>query len=223
MTPVLDAVRLLGHAAQAARSDPSAPPRPDQFVYARSVGQGAPDREVWKSVDGTRDGLLHNHDGGPVVLPGCLNGRSVVVRGTEPVPGPTQPCRPAPGYLADLPTDVDGMLAHLDANASGGEERSVNARGKDVPALVNEVMLPPLSRAALYEAAARVPGLSVVPDARDGSGRPGVGITWPVPPGSSPEARPVVLVFDPETYELLGSDFHAITELAVVDAAGQRP
>ncbi|MCC8244125.1 CU044_5270 family protein [Saccharothrix luteola] len=221
--PVTDPVRLLAFAARAARAEPAVTPRPDQFVYTRSdtgTNGGAP-REIWLSVDGTRDGVLHDH-GERIPLPGCQDGRAVVIKGTEVLPGMTEPCEPLPAYRADLPTDVDGMLAYLDANASG-EPGSVNARGKDVLALINESRMLPAARAALYEAAARVPGLAVVPDARDAAGRPGVGITWPVPSGSSPEAEPVVIVFDTETYELLGTNFHAITAQAVVDQAGQRP
>ncbi|MBB5804645.1 hypothetical protein F4560_004413 [Saccharothrix ecbatanensis] len=219
---VTDPVRLLGHAARAARDDTSTPPRPDQFVYARSAVDDGPEREIWQSVDGTRDGLIHQPDGTKIPLPGCRDGQMAVDKGPELVPGITQPCEPRPAYRSDLPTDADGMLAYLDANASG-KPGSVNARGKDVLGLINESLLPPLSRAALYEAAARVPGLSVVPDARDAAGRPGVGITWPVPPGSSAEAQAVVIVFDKDTYELLGTNFHAIKALAVVDQVGQRP
>ncbi|WP_033441580.1 CU044_5270 family protein [Saccharothrix sp. NRRL B-16314] len=219
---VTDPVRLLARAARTARDDTSTPPRADQFVYTRSAGEGGPEREIWKSVDGTLDGLLHHPDGSKSPLPGCRDGQAAVVKGPEVLPGVTEPCEPRPAYRSDLPTDVDGMLAYLDANASG-EPGSVNARGKDVLGLINESLLPPLSRAALYDAAARVPGLSVVPDARDAAGRPGIGITWPVPAGSKAEARPVVIVFDKDTHELLGTNFHAIIALAVVDQAGQRP
>ncbi|MEU4442855.1 CU044_5270 family protein [Actinosynnema sp. NPDC050801] len=218
--PVTDAVQLLNFAARAARADPAAAPRPDQFVYTRSSGTGGATREIWLSVDGTRDGVLHDQ-GEEVPLPGCENGQRDVFKVPGQVLG-TEPCEPSRAYRSDLPTDVDGMLAYLDANASGAPG-SVNARGKDVLSLINESMLPPLTRAALYEAAARVPGLSVVPDARDAAGRPGLGITWPVPEGSSPDAEPVVIVFDAQTYELLGTNFHAITAQAVVDLAGQRP
>ncbi|ONI89170.1 hypothetical protein ALI22I_16835 [Saccharothrix sp. ALI-22-I] len=220
VTPVLDAVRLLGYAAETARTDPSAPPRPDQFVYTRSkLGDGA-EREIWLSVDGTRDGLLRD-PGGDIPLPGCENGQRDVFKVPGQVLG-TELCEPRPAYRSDLPTDVDGMLAYLDANASGAPG-SVNARGKDVLALVQEAYLPQQTRAALYEAAARVPGLSVVQDAKDGAGRPGIGITWPTPAGSSPDAKPVVIVFDATTFELLGTNFDATVEQAVVDQAGQRP
>jgi hypothetical protein len=75
----------------------------------------------------------------------------------------------------------------------------------------------------LFEAAAKVPGLEVVPSTADGAGRLGIGITWPVPPHSGSAAKPTVLVFDASTYEFLGTSDEAITNLSTVDKAGQRP
>ncbi|PSL53085.1 hypothetical protein B0I31_110176 [Saccharothrix carnea] len=224
VAPVTDAVRLLNFAAEAARAEPAVNPRPDQFVYTRSSvdSNGGAPREIWLSVDGTRDGVLYDH-GLRIPLAGCKDGKAVVIKGDRVVPGLTDDCEPHPAYRSDLPTDVDGMLAYLDANASGSEPGNVNSRGKDVLRLINESMVPSAARAALYEAAARVPGLSVVPDARDAAGRPGLGITWPPPAGSEADAEPVVIVFDPTTYELLGTTFHAIEAQAVVDQPGQRP
>ncbi|QFZ22235.1 CU044_5270 family protein [Saccharothrix syringae] len=216
--PTGDPVRLLSHAARVARAEPAVEPRADQFVYTRSRNRQG-EREIWLSVDGTHDGLLRQQ-GDQIPFPGCRDGRRAVYKGPEPLPGVTEPCEPSPAYRPDLPTDVDGMLAYLGANASG-EPGSVNSRGKDVFALISEQLLMPASRAALFEAAARTPGLSVVGDARDASGRPGVGITWPTPPGSDPRAEPVVVVFDRTSYELLGTNSSAILEQFVVDAAGQ--
>jgi hypothetical protein len=221
---VTDAVKLLNFAAQAARAEPEIVPRPDQFVYTRTVGSGPGGSELWLSVDGTRDGVIRNttetgeHS---IPLPGCVDGRQVVVKGDEVLPGVFDTCEPTPAYPADAPTDVDGMLAYLDRIA--GEGASVNVRGKTVMHLISDAYMRPAARAALWEAAARIPGLSVVPDTRDGSGRAGTGVTWPVPEGSKPEAKPQVLVFDPVTYEYLGTDTSAVLQLAIVDQVGQRP
>lgn len=219
--PVTDAVRLLNFAAEAARAEPAVNPRPDQFVYTRSSvdSNGGAPLEIWLSVDGTRDGVLHDR-GEQIPVPGCRDGKAVVVKGNQVLPGLTDDCEPQPAYRSDLPTDVDGMLAYLDANAKPG---NVDSYGKNLLSLMNEPMVPPAARAALYEAATRVPGLSVVPDARDAAGRPGLGITWPPRAGSAPDVKPVVIVFDPTTYELLGTTSYAIVARAVVDQPGQRP
>ncbi|MCS7478272.1 CU044_5270 family protein [Umezawaea endophytica] len=221
-----DAVKVLTLAAQHVLTAPHVVPRPDQFIYARSEG-----REIWQSVDGTRDGRIVNGGGTPTTLPGCRDGRAPVVKGDEVVPGVTEECTPEPAYRADLPTTADAMLQYLDDNASG-EPGSVNARGKDVLSLINEKVLSPESRAALFQAASRVPGLEVVRDVRDSTGKPAIGIAWPRPLGASPSAPPpgkpvgsgtMILVFDPTTYEYLGSPTRAAGTVTVVDEVGQRP
>ncbi|MEV5542448.1 hypothetical protein AB0L13_37060 [Saccharopolyspora shandongensis] len=70
----------------------------------------------------------------------------------------------------------------------------------------------------MTEAAAKIPGITVVRDAKDPSGRPGNGISFPVP-GPAEE----MLVFDPVTHAYIGSTFEAELELVIVDQAGQRP
>ncbi len=219
--PRPDAVQVLTLAAARALTAPHDPPRPDQFVYARDNG-----RESWRSVDGTRDGLVV--DGSSTPLPGCVDGRKAVVKGTEVVQGVSEECVPEPAYRSDLPTTTDAMLDYLDRNA-GGEPGDVNARGKDILHLIDGALLSPETRAALFEAASRVPGLEVLPDVRDATGKPGIGITWPVPAGASPPPsasagpKPTVLVFDPTTYEYLGSPERAASAVSIVDQSGQRP
>jgi hypothetical protein len=220
-----DAVQVLTLAAQRALTTPHVVPRPDQFIYARSKG-----RESWQSVDGTRDGLIVV-EGSSTPVPGCRDGRKQVAKGDEFLPGVTEECVPEPAYRSDLPTTADAMLEYLDRNASG-EPGDVNARGKDILFLVSEALLAPETRAALVQAASRVPGLEVLPDVRDSTGKAGIGITWPMPPlGPSasvpPDPRngpkPTVLVFDPTTYEYLGTPTWAAGEVFVVDESGQRP
>ncbi|MFD9739748.1 CU044_5270 family protein [Umezawaea sp. NPDC059074] len=227
-----DAVQVLRLAANHVLAQPRSAPRPDQFVYAKSDG-----RESWRSVDGTQDGVLIT-DGSTTPLPGCRDGRAAVVKGDEILPGVTEPCEPRPAYRSDLPTTTDAMLAYLDANASG-DPGNVNARGKDVLALIGESAMPAETRAALFEAASRIPGLQVVPDVHDATGKPGIGITWPPPADPSPSASvpasaaasasarpkptPIVLVFDATTYEYLGTPQNATTVVSIVDQPGQRP
>jgi hypothetical protein len=127
-----------------------------------------------------------------------------------------------PGYRANLPVTADAMLAYLNRNHSGNKG-DVNAIGKDVLALVSEVWVSPQSRAALFEAATKIPGLTAVDHVTDGVGRPGVGITWPVPSGSADGAQPEVIVFDATSYAYLGSPTQAVTGYGIVDHPGDRP
>ena len=58
--------------------------------------------------------------------------------------------------------------------------------------------LPQDLRAALLRAAARIPGITLVPDAKDLNGRPGIGVAYGSGEGAS------MLVFDRRTNAFLG-------------------
>ncbi|MEU4681389.1 CU044_5270 family protein [Micromonospora sp. NPDC023737] len=214
-----EAAQVLHNAATAALRLPDVEPRPDQFVYTKSRSGGST-QETWLSVDGTRDGLVRQTPADELEsypVPGCRDGRAATTKGGRMDPEQTEPCTPTPAYLPDLPTDPDAMLDYLNDNHSG-ESGDPNAMGKDVYELIATKYLRPEARAALYQAAAKIPGLRAVPDVKDGAGRPGIGITW------SSEGKTGVLVFDASTYAFLGmADTSATLEVAVVTAAGRRP
>ncbi|MFJ1766923.1 CU044_5270 family protein [Amycolatopsis sp. NPDC088138] len=213
-----DPVKVLTEAAGAALTEPATAPRPDQFLYVKTEYPGHQTREVWFSVDGTRDGLV-----GDTKIPGCRDGKAPVYGANDPkLEGTLEDCVPSPAYRADLPTTADAMLDYLLAHYSG-KKGDTNALGKDVINLVVERALPPGAYAALFEAAAKVPGLEALDHVTDGAGRPGVGITWPVPGGSSPDAKPLVFVFDAATHRYLGTNTSAVVVKTFVDQAGQRP
>jgi len=213
-----DPVKVLTAAASTALKEPAKPPRPDQFLYVKTEHSDHHIREVWFSVDGTRDSLI-----GGVKEGGCRNGKAPMYGTNDPrLEGTLQDCAPRPAYRTDLPTTADAMLAYLNGQP-GAQKDNATAMGKDVYNLAYEQVLPPASYAALFEAAARVPGLTALDHVTDGAGRPGVGITFPVSPGSSPKAKPIVMVFDATTYQFLGTTDSAVTVKTYVDQVGQRP
>ncbi|MBE8518496.1 CU044_5270 family protein [Amycolatopsis sp. H6(2020)] len=213
-----DPVKVLTAAASAALKEPAKPPRPDQFLYVKTEDPNHHIREVWFSVDGTRDGLI-----GTTKIGGCRNGKAPMYGTNDPrKEGALEDCTPKPVYRTDLPTTADAMLAYLNSQP-GAQKDNAMAMGKDVYGLAYEQVLQPASYAALFEAAARVPGLTALDHVTDGAGRPGVGITFPVAPGSSPKAQPTVLVFDATTYQFLGTTDSAVTVKTYVDEVGQRP
>lgn len=210
-----DPVQILHNAAAAALKVPDTSPRPDQFIYtkvqhgARMVG------ESWLSVDGTHDGLTVDPDGTRTILAGCRNGRARVIKGDKIVPNKTDPCTPFPGYLANLPTTADAMTKYLTENKSG-VPGDMHAMFKDVDGMIQRWMSP-RARAALYEAASRIPGVRAVRDVKDAAGRPGIGI-------KGPQDRDPVIVFDTTTYVYLGdTESDAVLATAVVDKVEQRP
>lgn len=211
--PVDAAVQLLNHAAAAARSKPDEVPRPDQFYYVRNG-----EWEGWFSVDGTRDGRISTgKNAAPVTTPGCVGGRRKVLDKYNQPTGATEECTPSRSYRDDLPATADDMLKFLQGTDKG---RPVNSYGKDVLAMVSDSYLPGPQRAALFEAATRVPGLTVVENVS--SGRPGIGISWPVPAGSKPGLEPTVMVFDKDTYEYLGTKNRPQDASGFVDQVGDR-
>ncbi|MGW3962656.1 CU044_5270 family protein [Amycolatopsis sp. NPDC005003] len=213
-----DPVKVLTAAANTALKEPAKPPRPDQFLYVKTESPGGHVREVWFSIDGTRDGLI-----GTTKIGGCRDGKAPNYGTNDPrKEGMLEDCTPKPVYRTDLPTTADGMLAYLNAQP-GAQKDNVNAMGKSVFGLAYEQVLQPASYAALFEAAARVPGLTALDHVTDGAGRPGVGITWPNPPGSAPDAKPLVIVFDATTYQFLGTTDSAVTVKTYVDQVGRRP
>ncbi|QFU92186.1 CU044_5270 family protein [Amycolatopsis sp. YIM 10] len=208
-----DPVVVLREAAAAALREPAVDPRPDQFVYTRTQ---TPDgvREAWLSADGTHDGLIKNPGEAGVPSPGCRDGKQAVVKGNEPVPGRFDSCEPIPAFQGDVPETPDAMIDWLARNQSG-EKGDVNALGKDIVYLLSEHYLRPAARAALLEAATRIPGLRAVPDATDAAGRTGVGITW--------DRAGTTFVFDARTHVLLGHPGSAVLDRGIVDQVGQTP
>ncbi len=226
-----DAVAVLEGAARGAEEEESyGTVRYDQFVYIKSriayTSQegGGPEkldpvhvREIWRSVDGTRAGLLEEDiDGNRHVElePSEDGGRSTDYRD-----------------LARLPTDPDEMYDWL--YETSGEQVDAEHRDRDEEAfvlfgdLIQESLMPPRVSAALYRAAARIPGVDVVRGVKDAEGREGVAIV------RRSGGVQVQLIFDETTSAFLGEreidedgtvrGISAILDRAVVDKAGQRP
>jgi hypothetical protein len=213
-----NAAEILHQAADAARTLPDTPPRPDQFIYTKTQSKGGDVREAWLSADGTHDGLIRQQ-GENIPLPGCRDGKAMVVKGDQEVPGVLESCEPNPAYRPGLPTDAAAMRQYLiDLGGDMGESRT-NSLGKNILYVVGENYVGPASLAALWEAVADLdPGLKVVDNVQDAAGRPGVGVSWTY------TTVPMTLVFDKDTYAFLGfADSETVVQQAFVDVAGQRP
>ncbi|MFF0480818.1 CU044_5270 family protein [Streptomyces sp. NPDC004435] len=178
-------VALLERAALAAASEPEAPVRADQYVYLKVVGHTAyltenaaggmdrgrqrEDAERWTSVDGTRPGLARQ------------GGREEPIRATSG--GKAGFHSPTYAFAASLPSDPDELLGLLREDAlrnhgpgsdstTGPDQQAFVAIGD----LLRGTVVPPATTAALYRAAARIPGVVTLPDAVDAAGRTGVAV-----------------------------------------------
>jgi hypothetical protein len=212
-----DPVSILHTAAALARAQPDAEPRPDQFVYTRTRTADGRENEMWASADGTHDGLqiLFGHE---TAVAGCRDGKRVQQEGHGRTV--TSRCEPFASFIPDLPTDADAMLAYLH-QSTHGEGDTLHDLGNEVVTLAGGY-LRPAARAALYEAVAKVPGLAVRSDAKDGTGRPVLGITWPAEGAGRGDLDE--FLFDPVTFAYLGSGTTgSVVSQGIVDEVRQRP
>jgi hypothetical protein len=93
-------------------------------------------------------------------------------------------------YLTTLPTDPDALLATIRAAVgvpAGSKPGAVPDPDMEVFSIIGGLlsqagMLPPQLGGALYRAAARIPGVTLVADAVDAAGRHGIGVRRARPP-----------------------------------------
>ncbi|MBD0424655.1 CU044_5270 family protein [Streptomyces sp. TRM S81-3] len=238
------AVVLLEQVADVAAKSEATPVRDDQLVYVKSLtaaAEGRPDgsfepgkphqREVWMSQSAAPAktvGLIHeNGDYFPI--------SELVPPGSKGVPAGID--RPTYNWLASLPTDPDVLLERLYAltePADGQEE--AQAVFDTIGELLAETVMPPRNAAALYRAAAKIPGVTRDADAVDSAGRHGFGIRRVDERASTATEW----VFDREDLTYLGERSYltedgdagakgtvleetAVLERAVVDAYRERP
>ncbi|MGW2044225.1 CU044_5270 family protein [Streptomyces sp. NPDC001858] len=161
----------------------------DQFVYVRSrtagnegvfdgpVEPGKPhERQVWFSqqAGATIDvGLIHEDGQDWPIEVG-------VPDGTDPKDAgiPAGVDRPTYAWLASLPTDPEALLKLLYVETPQDETREDRGQAvfNEIGDLIREQIMPPATAAAFYRAAARIPGVTELPDAVDAAGRHGIAI-----------------------------------------------
>ncbi|MDG4781397.1 CU044_5270 family protein [Micromonospora sp. WMMD961] len=138
--------------------------------------------------------------------------------------------------FVDLPTDPDALLAKL------YQERGERGRGNSrdgaaftaIGDILRESLVPPQTSAALYRAAAKIPGVEMVRGVTDAAGRRGIAV------GHTELDRRDEWIFDERTYEYLGERSYlvadtpdgpagtvlgttAVLQRAVVSTLGERP
>jgi hypothetical protein len=198
----LDAAQVFRLAADEARSEPVLKARPDQFVYVRSqvswatvdlgtngtatyIPPAAKNRQIWLSVDGRRTGLLRERFLQPGKHPGTpLNNLPIDEK--------------QPAYQSDLPTGTEAMRDYLYAHGTGDRVQPDVRAFTEVGDLLRERYIPPASLAAVFEAAATIPGTTVLRDQIDAAGRHGTAVSLTY------RGIRHDLIFDATTHRLLG-------------------
>ncbi|AKZ53642.1 hypothetical protein SAM23877_0593 [Streptomyces ambofaciens ATCC 23877] len=235
-------VRLLERAALAAATTPRTTVRAGQYSYVKTVGHTSvlsettagemellredESMERWTSVDGSKP-TMQRKGGSDSLLPGTAGGGNLNA--------------PTYIFLAALPADPDALLEQIrdDAEKNHGAG-SGSTTGPDQEAfvtigdLLRNGVTPPKTTAALYRAAALIPGVGIVPDAVDAAGRHGVAVA------RTHDGERTEWIFDKSTARLLGERTvlvednawgragTAVTSVAlidsgIVDEAGQTP
>ncbi len=219
------AVQLLTQAADNAAGKPDPKPGKNQFVYIDSqvsfagtnlaTGETKVDaphrRQIWLSVDGSQWGVLKEEGKGG-------KGADVVKEGDKrPAPRPDgglwldptkKPSVGAPTYtyLAGLPTDPDALLKKIYAETKGQGRTPDQEAFVTIGDLLREQIAPPAVSAALYRAAAKIPGVTAVADSVDASGRHGAAVAH------EDSGVRTEWIFDPKTHEFLGEREVVVTD-----------
>ncbi|MEV0830159.1 CU044_5270 family protein [Nonomuraea rubra] len=208
--PVANAQDLLERAAVAAAEQGDLAPSAGEYVHTKmQVRQNryVRDRvsgkfeltvvlaheERWEPVDANRSWLLRDHAfaaEGPAP-------RFLWDHGVEDTLYESSSCPDRQVYtrLRAWPTDVDQVRAKLITQEGENSLRLWEA----LKELVGESVVRPSLTAALYQVAAELDGITLVPDAVDVAGRPGVAVAMDLGDGRRSE-----LIFDRRTYRYLG-------------------
>ncbi|MYR94897.1 MULTISPECIES: CU044_5270 family protein [unclassified Streptomyces] len=233
---------VLNRISDAAAKSGAGPVGDDQFVYVRSQVQDSDltsgklvtgplaEREIWYAQKpGPQKKLGYIRQGGET---SPINAEFGDEDGTR-----EGISRPTYRWLAALPTDPRRLLDHLTAlTPESDTQEHAQAVFDQIGDLIRETVLPPETAAALYKAAALIPGVTEAPDAVDALGRHGVGIARE----DTRFATRSEWVFDPEGFSFLGSrtfltkdseiggkgallDAQAVQKRSVVDEGGVRP
>ncbi|CAL9344007.1 hypothetical protein SUDANB108_00322 [Streptomyces sp. enrichment culture] len=209
-----EAVRLLNRIATVAAGQDAPRVRDDQYVYTLTQGtQQVMDsgrdtfrRSDWHAVDGTRDGLARI-----TVLSGPSG------KGTTDMTLEADPNHTTYRELQALPTDTDALYEHVWNATEGQGPTHEEAALEMIGSMLEGATLLPDVDAALYRAAARIPGVTVVDRAKDAAGRTGVGLAF----GDGDDRD--VWVFGRKNLKYLGSDDVALLDIDVVDEPGRTP
>lgn len=221
--PATQASVVLLAASRTAAAEPATTVMPGQYIYVHRTGTAAYNTaavtylqsqvyEAWLPPDGDGSGRIRVTYG-PQQYLGDGDARRLASYGVKPpAPGSQQswtiPPDQVPGddladpsyaFLQTLPTDPDKLFALISEDAQTRGVTPPQQMLDTVSTLLSWSVAPPELRAALYQVAARIPGIQVLGAAVDASGRPGTALAV-IARGLRYE-----LIFDPATAALLGT------------------
>jgi hypothetical protein len=209
---IASAAGVLRQAAITAAQQPQpAPAAAGQYLYMKSV-------EAYLSfypqeggfavlVPGTREvwlgehGRLHQTSSGEPVFLSQRDHDRWVAAGSSRLEGDPLPMDADLGSFStlDLPTDPDVLFDRLKVEAADGGDGLYEEMFVLVGDHLRETLTSSSLRAALYEVAARIPGVKLEGELTDSAGRPGLAVSL----ADKTNHTRHTLVFDPKTSRLL--------------------
>ena len=180
-----NAAVVLDRIAQAAAAGPLVKVGPNQYFYVKAkvasttifaktgmvegwIAQSQAMETLWRDNGRTtiqKAGTAFEGYGGPVI--------GAFFIGIPSAESHDKFLYPTYAYLQSLPTDPAQLLRLIHQQVSDADIYAFLQIGE----LLSATVLPPQTAAALYRAAALIPGVTVVPDATDALGRHGTGIS----------------------------------------------
>jgi len=157
-------------------------------THTRTPTARASIRQVWTSLDGKKGWLIQSGIGQRE------GGETLDSDGGATLNGPSYQ------LLAALPTDPDALLSRIYRETRGHGTGPDSEAFATIGDLLGESYPPAKLYPALYRAAAKIPGVLVVDDAVDATGRHGVALARVDESGLRQE-----LIFDKTDYTFLGS------------------
>jgi len=247
------AMRLLAKIATAAARQPSPPVRNSQFWYIKSwvafqscnggsatskcILERPHERQIWQSVSSLCVAGLLREYGQDTRLTLSPAGLMTLPPAGLSVPGSPRPRLHCPDrggvhdptyrFLQSLPTDPHALLSLIEREMQGQLPRPEEAF-TTIGDLLREAIAPARVSAALYRAAALIPGVTMVANATDAIGRHGVAVAM-----TSQGVRSE-WIFSKQTLQYLGerdiniadgatNGVAAVLQRAFVNHAGQVP
>lgn len=207
--PIKLTVDVLHRAATAALTAPA--PRDNQFLYTIMRAVPGPRGaalvfQTWQSVNGRRAGAVRT-------TPGCGRKRSCLAElPARRERGQQIPLDRTYAGLRTLPTNPTRLLAYLERNNTcsgiGDAHLPVGeaAYAEITMILITVQVLPPRIGSALFNAAAEIPGITVIDNVKDAAGGYGVAVSMTFRTSHSPRTR-YELIFNPRTYRYIGQQF----------------
>jgi len=244
------AVRLLAKIAVAASREPSPAVGGHRYEYIKSVEKAIPGPANWAGEPSPAAGKLvtyHTQLWRPVsdICFGFLVRTRPAIMGEDPHPpapsygGPGEKCpsvgelnRPTYRLLQSLPTNPRRLLDLIYTTEKGHGPDPAQEAFTTIGDLLNQSIAPPRVSAALYRAAALIPGVTVVPDAVNAVGRHGVAVAIMAEGAGGVRDVREEWIFDRATLQMIGlrtvangsvTNVTAIVDRAFVDRAGQTP